>query len=130
METEKYTIKELTELTGVTCRTIRYYIQEGLINPPAGRGRGGFYYDSHLTRLLQIKAYQEQGIGLSAMVSLLRNEPPEEPMLSREVIIRYEIVPGIELCVSRDMEVSQPKKIREIIRIAKAIAQGKVRNEE
>ncbi|MCK4823506.1 MerR family transcriptional regulator, partial [bacterium] len=29
-------------------RTIRYYIQEGLLEPPAGRGRGGFYYDSHL----------------------------------------------------------------------------------
>jgi len=130
MGTEKYTIEELAERTGFTRRTIRYYIHEGLVDPPAGRGRGGFYYDSHLQRLLQVRTYQEQGIGLSAMVSLLRNEPPEEPMLSREVIIRYEIVPGIELCVTRDMEVSQPKKIREIIRIAKAIAQGKVRNEE
>jgi len=130
MQTEKYTIDELAEHTGFTRRTIRYYVQEGLIDPPAGRGRGGFYYDSHLQRLLQIKAYQERGVGISAMASLLTNEPPAEPMPSRQVMIRYEIAPGIELNVSRDMEVSQPKKIREIIRIAKAIAQGKVRNEE
>jgi len=130
MQTGKYTIEELAERSGFTRRTIRYYVQEGLIDPPAGRGRGGFYYDSHLQRLLQIKAYQEQGLGILAMLSLLSNAPPEEPMPSREVIIRYEIVPGIELNVSRDREVSHQKKVMEIIRIAKAIAQGKVKNEE
>jgi hypothetical protein len=37
-------------------------------------------------------------------------------------MIRYEIASGIELNVSREREVSDPKKILEIIRIAKAIA--------
>jgi DNA-binding transcriptional MerR regulator len=130
MKTGKYTMEELAELTGYSRRTIRYYVQEGLIAPPAGRGRGGFYYDSHLERLLWIKAHQEKGIGISAMTAMLCKEPPPEAMPeataeampSREVMIRYEIASGIELNVSREREVSDPKKILEIIRIAKAIA--------
>jgi len=129
MQAEKYTIEDLVEITGYSRRTIRYYVQEGLLEPPAGRGRGGFYYDSHLQRLLQIKAYQEKGMGISAMAALLKEEPPETVITAREVIIRYEIVPGIELNVSREAEIREPKKILEIIRVAKAIAQGKVKNE-
>jgi DNA-binding transcriptional MerR regulator len=129
MTTDKYTIEALSELTGFTRRTIRYYVQEGLIDPPAGRGRGGFYYDSHLQRLLQIKAYQQKGMGISAMAAILKEEPLELEIPAREVIIRYEIAPGIELNVSREAETREPKKILELIRLAKAIAQGKVKNE-
>lgn len=129
MKTDKYTIEDLTELTGYTRRTIRYYVQEGLIEPPAGRGRGGFYYDSHLQRLRQIKSYQEKGLGISAMASLLKKESPEPAIPSREVLIRYEIIPGIEINVSREMEIKEPKKILEILKIAKAIAKGQVKDE-
>ena len=132
METKSYTIEELGELTGYTRRTIRYYVQEGLIDPPAGRGRGGYYYDSHIQQLLQIKSFQEKGIGITAMVALMKKEPREtvEPVLpSREVMIRYEIVPGIEVNISREMEIKEPKKILEIIRIAKSIAKGDIKDE-
>jgi DNA-binding transcriptional MerR regulator len=130
MNGHKYTIDELAELTGYPRRTIRYYVQEGLIAPPAGRGRGGFYYDSHLERLRLIKAYQEKGIRISAITAMLKKEEPErEAIPSRNVMIRYEIAPGIELNVSREQEISEPSTILEIIRIAKAIVQGKVKDE-
>jgi len=129
MEKIKYTIEELGELTGFTRRTIRYYVQEGLIDPPAGRGRGGFYYDSHVQQLLRIKSFQEKGIGITAMVSLMKNEVPEPILPSREVMIRYEIVPGMEINISREMEIKEPKKVLEIIRIAKSIAKGEMNNE-
>jgi len=129
MERKKYTIEELGELTGYTRRTIRYYVQENLIDPPAGRGRGGFYYDSHIQQLLQIKSFQEKGIGIAAMVSLMKKEAVEPVLPSREVMIRYEIVPGIEINISREMEIKESKKIFEIIRIAKAIAKGDMENE-
>jgi len=76
-----------------------------------------------------IKAYQEKGIGISAMAAMLGKEPSVEAMPSREVMIRYEIAPGIELNVSRGREVSDTKKVLEIIRIAKSILQGKVKDE-
>ena len=129
MEKTKYTIEQLGELTGFTRRTIRYYVQEGLIDPPAGRGRGGFYYDSHVQQLLRIKSFQEKGIGITAMVSLMKNEAPEPVLPTREVMIRYEIVPGMEINVSREMEIKEPKRVLEIIRIAKSIAKGEMNNE-
>lgn len=130
MNGHKYTIDELAELTGYPRRTIRYYVQEGMIAPPAGRGRGGFYYDSHLERLRLIKAYQEKGIRISAITAMLKKEEPAvEAIPSRNVMIRYEIAPGIELNVSREREISEPSTILEIIRIAKAIVQGKVKDE-
>jgi DNA-binding transcriptional MerR regulator len=68
MKERRYTIQELSELTGFSIRTIRYYVHEGLIDPPAGRGRGGFYFDSQLNQLKQIKALQEKGMRLSSIV--------------------------------------------------------------
>jgi DNA-binding transcriptional MerR regulator len=132
MERKTYTIEELGELTGYSRRTIRYYVQECLIDPPAGRGRGGYYYDSHIQQLLQIKSFQEKGIGITAMVALMKKETKAtvEPVLpSREVMIRYEIVPGIEVNISREMEIKEPRKILEIIRIAKSIAKGDIKDE-
>jgi DNA-binding transcriptional MerR regulator len=129
MKTEMYTIEELTELTGFTRRTIRYYVQEGLLEPPAGRGRGGFYYDSHVKRLLQIKALQEKGMGISVIASLLNRETSGVVTEPRNVMVRYEIVPGVELNVTREMEMNEPRKVREIIKVTRAIAKGDIKNE-
>ncbi len=129
MERKKYTIEELGEITGFTRRTIRYYVQEGLVDPPAGRGRGGFYYDSHVQQLLRIKSFQEKGIGITAMVSLMQKETPQSELSSRKVMIRYDIVPGIEVSISREMEIKEPKKVLEIIRVVRSIAQGEMNNE-
>ena len=87
METKQYTIEDLCELTGFSRRTIRYYVQEGLIDPPAGRGRGGFYFDSHLDKLRKIKTLQDKGLRLSAILPVLkRREMPEMP---EEIIARH-----------------------------------------
>lgn len=129
METKKHTIEELAELTGFSRRTIRYYVQEGLVEPPAGRGRGGFYYDSHLKRLLQIKALQEKGMGISAIAAIQKKETAAAVAYPRSVMVRYEIVPGLELNISREMEIREPRKINEIIRVIKAIAKGEAGNE-
>ena len=73
MKRKRYTIQELSELTGFSRRTIRYYIQEGLLEPPAGRGRGGFYYDSHLKKLSKIRQLQNQGLKLGSIAQILQD---------------------------------------------------------
>ena len=77
MKQKQYTIQELSELTGFSRRTIRYYIQEGLLEPPAGRGRGGYYYDSHLQLLSKIRGLQRQGLNLSSIAQILREAEAE-----------------------------------------------------
>jgi len=133
METKQYTIEDLCELTGFSRRTIRYYVQEGLIDPPAGRGRGGFYFDSHLDKLLKIKSLQDRGLRLSAILPVLKQrdvlESPQE-IVAREVWVRYPIADGIEIHISRDLEERERKKLDEIVRIARSILKGGGTNEE
>lgn len=121
MADKSYTIDELVAMTGFGRRTVRFYVQEGILEPPAGRGRGGFYYDTHVQRLRQIKELQEQGLSLAAIRGL--SEGPAEPLIPerREVWARYEVVPGLELNVSRDLEDKKRKKIAEILRIARSL---------
>ncbi len=129
MESKQYTIEELSELTGFTRRTIRYYIQEGLLEPPAGRGRGGFYYDSHLEKLLYIKSMQERGLSLAAINTLLKTSKTESVNFSREVWVKYEVATGIEINIRRDLELQESRKIQEIINIARALLKEKDGNE-
>jgi len=121
MSKKQYTIEELSELTGFSRRTIRYYIQEGLLDPPAGRGRGGFYYDSHMQKLLQIKSLQDRGLTLAAIAELLQAEELEPAIPSRDIWIRYSIVPGLEININRELEQSKLKAISEILKISKAL---------
>jgi len=60
----RYAISELSALAGVSRRTIRYYVQRGLIPPPLGAGRGHYYTADHLNRLLAVKVLQERGFSL------------------------------------------------------------------
>ncbi|HOC18296.1 MAG TPA: MerR family transcriptional regulator [Vicinamibacterales bacterium] len=59
-----YSIGELAVAAGVSRRTVRFYVQRGLLPAPEGLGRGARYTDAHLARLLQIKGWQEQGVPL------------------------------------------------------------------
>ena len=40
---ERFSIDELSTLAGVTPRTVRYYIAEGLVDRPEGEKRGSHY---------------------------------------------------------------------------------------
>ena len=54
-----YTLEELTSATGLTVRTVRYYISEGLLPPPHGAGPGTRYTREHLDRLILIGALKD-----------------------------------------------------------------------
>ena len=57
---DELTIDDLCAETGFTRRTIRYYLQRGLIPPPEGGGRRRIYRRDHLLRLLLVRALQER----------------------------------------------------------------------
>ena len=56
---KKFSLEELSELTGISRRTIRFYIQKGLMNGPEGEKRGAYYTTEHLEDLLRIKRMTE-----------------------------------------------------------------------
>ncbi len=130
-EIDRYTIEDLVARTGFSRRTIRFYVQEGLLEPPAGRGRGGFYYDSHLARLELIKSLQAQGLKLSAIrerlvqgvegATAVLQASPQEPLAPpvRETWAGFDVAPGLELWIRRDMEERLGGRLTDIIRTLK-----------
>jgi DNA-binding transcriptional MerR regulator len=63
-------LEALASESGLTERTIRYYISRGLIDGPARGGRGAFYTSEHLKRLREIQRNQQQGLTLTEIERL------------------------------------------------------------
>lgn len=53
--------------TGINARTIRYYLAEGLLPPPAGRGPAATYGVGHRDRLRLIRCLQDAHLPLAAI---------------------------------------------------------------
>jgi|SRR5579859_371482 len=64
------TINELAQNAGVTVRTIRYYVEQGLLPPPAA-GYPAEYTDEHLRRLALIRRLKDQYLPLDEIRSLM-----------------------------------------------------------
>ena len=69
--TSHLTIEELAEQVDIPVRTIRYYIAEGLLPGPAGRGKATTYGDEQLQRLRLIRLLSQQRMPLAEMYHLL-----------------------------------------------------------
>ena len=59
-----YTLQQLADEAGVTPRTVRYYIAQGLLASP-GAGSGARYGDAHLERLRLIRQLQRNHLPLA-----------------------------------------------------------------
>ncbi len=104
MNVLKLSLDQLSTQSGVPGRTIRFYIQKGLIAAPEGERRGAWYTQSHLSELLRIRQWQESGLSLDAIAGLLqaKHEPPVAPRRAGaiEVMSHLIVTDGIELVVS------------------------------
>jgi DNA-binding transcriptional MerR regulator len=69
---------ELSDKAKVSPRTIRYYIQQGLIPAPETRGPGAHYGPEHVDRLRLIKRLQQEHLPLSEIRRRIENLSPEE----------------------------------------------------
>jgi DNA-binding transcriptional MerR regulator len=124
----KLTLQQLSERTGVAERTIRYYIQRGLVPAPKGTRRGAHYNDAHAADLLRIRHWQESGLSLDAIGDLLqaRSEAPLAPARPGAVEVRSHltVADGVELVVAPDRcQLTQAQLRRLFHRVQDALAQ-------
>jgi Ca-activated chloride channel family protein len=78
MAETNYKLEELAAAAGVSSRTVRYYVQRGLLSAPVFRGRDTAYDDEHLLRLRAIKRLQERFVSLDAIQAELEQRSREE----------------------------------------------------
>lgn len=67
---ETFDLNQLADRAGVSPRTVRYYIQQGLLPAPE-KGPGAHYSSEHLQRLLLIKRFQREHLPLAEIRRLL-----------------------------------------------------------
>ncbi len=74
------TLEELSRETGLTPRTIRFYIGQGLIPPPRSRGRGAHYSDEHLLGLRRVMELRAQRFGLQEIEAIIQGSDKRNSM--------------------------------------------------
>jgi DNA-binding transcriptional MerR regulator len=117
----RYAIGDLADLGGVSRRTVRYYVQEGLIPAPLGVGRGNHYGREHLDQLLKVKALQEAGRTLDDIRHTLTHRTRQsadarqtDPEIDRTLWRRVTLAPGVELHVGGNVRLPSPGRLAEL----------------
>jgi DNA-binding transcriptional MerR regulator len=71
-------IDELADRAGVSVRTVRYYIGQGLLPGPGARGKQASYDEDHLARLRLIRRLAEQHVPLAEQRERLAQLSPDD----------------------------------------------------
>lgn len=134
MDVKTFPLQELCLLTDYSKRTVRYYIQLGLVSRPEGDGRGAKYTEEHLNQLLRIKKLTEAGVSLERIREILMGaESPVPPRQQKpgtvEVRSHIYVAPGIEIQVCPEEAGISPEQLRTftqaIMELAGNIIKGK-----
>ena len=112
-----YSMQQLTEISELPKRTIRYYIQKGLVNRPNGAKKNASYTSVHLEQLLKIKMWKAAGINLERISHLLSHSSSEQETQQPgdvQVVCRIFISPGVYLDINRETSQLTDEDIRAI----------------
>ena len=88
---QTYSLQELAALVELPERTVRYYIQLGLVDRPEGETRAARYGERHLEQLLEIRKWQRAGLSLERIFRELPAVPLRDevwPQFLRDNAVR------------------------------------------
>jgi Ca-activated chloride channel family protein len=134
----QYTAKDLALRAGVSERTVRFYLEQGLLPAAGGRGRGAHFREGHLTRLKLIIAMQQSSNDLDTIRDYLAELGPEDTKSEAALhvwetrqeraelanlnatfrpaaVYRHRITDGVELLVDTRVAPSK-ERMKEILR--------------
>jgi len=121
-----FSLDELCTLLEMQKRTIRYYIQQGLVDRPQGTGKGSSYSHHHLEQLLAVRKWKDAGLSLERIQELLceqnpdpesgRIVPPPRPRRVGvvEVWSHLHIADGVELHIEPKRSGLTPEQVRSL----------------
>ena len=99
----RYSLTELSELTNLSPRTLRFYMSKMLVDKPLGARKTAYYTDTHLKQILTVIDCQKEGMSLDDIANRQVNDTlPQTPRVKPgevQVIHRIHIAEGVELNV-------------------------------
>jgi DNA-binding transcriptional MerR regulator len=120
-----YTLQEIATLAGTSGRTVRYYIELGLVERPDGETRAATYGARHLERLIRIRKWQEAGFSLEQIREALGEGRTPAAAARRparagsvEVWSHLTIADGVELHVEPGRAGLEAEQVRRLFREA------------
>lgn len=124
---QAFSLEQLAALTDISKRTIRYYIQIGLIPRPVGEGRAAHYLLDHLDRLLQIKRLSVAGVSLERIREVLSGGPtpvPPRRLQPGHLDIKHHVhvAPGLKIVYSPEETGLGARELRSFAKAVIALA--------
>lgn len=118
-----YPLNDLCVLADLPLRTVRYYIQIGLVDRPQGETRAARYGARHLEQLLLIRKWTAAGVALERIRELLHGEPPPVPPRPRvpgsvDVCSHLTVADGVEIVIEPGRAGLTPEQLRAFVRSA------------
>jgi DNA-binding transcriptional MerR regulator len=119
----EYPLDELCVLVDLPRRTVRYYIQLGLVDRPEGETRAARYTHRHVEQLLNVKKWTLAGLSLDRIRELkdAGPEPALPPIPARrpgsvEVWTHLMVDEGVELMIEPKRAGLSPEQVRHLLR--------------
>ena len=115
-----YLLDDLASLTGLPVRTVRYYIQLGLVDRPHGAGKGARYAQTHVEQLLTVRKWQQAGLALDRIAALMKapatGDLPPTPRAAGTVELWSHLVVanGVEIQIEPGRAGLSPAQVREL----------------
>ena len=118
---KSFSLDELCTLTDLPKRTVRYYMQMGLVDRPIGETRAAHYLAAHLDQLLKVKQLSDAGISLERIAEIQNGEElpvPAKPKKPGDIQVKshVHVAPGIELQISPEEADMSPEQIRALVK--------------
>jgi DNA-binding transcriptional MerR regulator len=117
MSDTSFSIEQLCTLADVPVRTLRFYIQKGLVDRPEGERRTARYTQRHLEQLLMIRKWIAAGLSLERISELQAGSGVELPPLRRRpgdlrVQSHLHLREGLELVLDPELAELSPGQVR------------------
>ena len=119
---QTFTLDEIAALAELPRRTVRYYIQTGLIDRPQGVGKGAFYTQHHIEQLVLVRKWQLAGLSLDKIGDVLKQQAsgplPPTPRRSGTVEVWSHLVvaEGLEVNLEPGRAGLSPEQVRAFFR--------------
>lgn len=121
-DSKEFSLDDIAALAELPRRTVRYYIQSGLVDRPQGTGKGAYYTQQHVEQLLLVRKWSLAGLSLERISEVMKQptDGPLPPTPRRagtvEVWSHLVVADGVEVTLEPGRAGLTPEQVRKFFR--------------